>query len=98
MSFGRVWKWASCDDVAQFAAKIVLPRAFWKQKWSGARVLERRGGFRALTSRILGLGRRNGPGVWDAGLFDFLALRALTSLLLVLWSGVLLIAKVIYLS
>ena len=48
--------------VLQFAPKIALTRAFWNAKWRGARVLERRGGFRALRSRVLGGGRRNGPG------------------------------------
>ena len=49
-----IWKWASFDDVAQFAAKVGFPLELWNQTWSGARVLERRGGFRALRSHIVG--------------------------------------------
>ena len=50
--------------VLHFASKIGFSRAFWIRKLRFARVLERRGGFRALTSRKNGRsgGQRAGGG------------------------------------
>ena len=79
----------------QFAPKIALTRAFWNAKWRGARVLERRGGFRAIRIALFGAVDGMGPAVWEGRVFGVLAFRAISLQLFLPWSGGPLIAKAI---